>query len=179
MRAPLSIVAILALAACDSGSVPPPGTEPLRPSTPQVEADEVVLSADGLTAGSEAFYFAAGQREVEAAVARALGKASDSGTNEECGAGPIAYSTFPGGLTVNFQEGSLVGWNWGAEAQNIELAGEISVGAPRSQIEAEDGFSMIKGSTLGDEFALGDRIGGFFEDDRLSMLYSGTQCFFR
>lgn len=179
MRALVSMVAILALAACDSGNVPPPGTEPLRPSTPQVEADEVVLTADGLTAGSEAFYFAAGQNEVEAAIARALGKASDSGTNEECGAGPIAYSTYPGGLTVNFQEGSLVGWFWGDAAENIELAGDITIGAPRAEIESEDGFAMIDDSTLGEEFSLGDRIGGFFEGDRLSMLYSGTQCFFR
>ena len=169
----------LALAACDSGDVPAPGTEPLRPSSPQVEANEVVLRADGLVAGSEAFYFAAGRNEVEAAVARALGKASDSGENDECGAGPIAYSTFPGGLTVHFQEGSLVGWNWAGEADNIGLTGDIVIGASRSEIEAEDGFAMIEGSTLGEEFSIGDSIGGFFEDDRLSMLYSGTQCFFR
>ncbi|QFT78140.1 aspartate-semialdehyde dehydrogenase [Erythrobacter sp. THAF29] len=179
MRALVSMMAVLALAACDSGGVPAPGTEEPRASTPQVEANEVLLTADGLTAGSEAFYFAAGQNEVEAAVARALGKASDSGTNEECGAGPIDYSTFPGGLTVNFKNGSLVGWFWGDEAANIELAGDIAIGAPRAEIEAEEGFAMIDGSTLGEEFSLGDKIGGFFENDRLSMLYSGTQCFFR
>ncbi|MBD2841568.1 aspartate-semialdehyde dehydrogenase [Erythrobacter rubeus] len=170
----------LAATACDSGDVPTPSeAAQLRPSAPQVEADEVLLRGDGLVAGNEAFYLAAGQREVEGAIARALGKASEGGTNDACGAGPVAYSTFPGGLTVNFQDGSLVGWLWRDASENIELAGEIAIGAPRSEIEAEDGFAMIEGSTLGEEFSLGERVGGFFEDGELSMLYAGTQCFFR
>lgn len=179
MRAIVLAAAALALASCDNSSQPPAGSEPLRPSTEEVAANEVLLNGQGLTAGPEAFYFAAGQKEVEAAVARALGKASDSGTNEECGAGPVDYSSFPGGLTVNFQNGSLVGWFWGDEAENISLEGGISIGAPRSEIEAEEGFAPIGDSTLGEEFSLGDRIGGFFEGDRLSVLYAGTQCFFR
>ena len=180
MRALVLVSAALVLAGCDSGDVPSPSEQAeLRSSTPQVAADEVVLRPDGLIAGAEAFYFSAGQREVEAAIARALGKASDSGENDECGAGPIAYSTFPGGLTVNFQNDVLVGWFWNDEAENIELVGDISLGAEREKIEAEEGFAMIEGSTLGEEFSLGDRIGGFFEEDRLAMLYSGTQCFFR
>ena len=179
MRVPAVMAAVLALAACDSGNVPPPGQEPLRPSTPQVEPNEVVLKGDGLVAGPEAFYFAAGRNEVEAAIARAIGKASVTGENAECGAGPIAYSTFSGGLTVHFQNGNLVGWNWRKEADFIRLSGDLRVGMPRAGIEAKSGFSMIEDSTLGEEFALGGAVGGFIEGDEVSMLYAGTQCFFR
>ena len=41
------------------------------------------------------------------------------------------------------------------------------------------GFAMIEGSTLGEEFMVGDELAGFFEDGAVVMLYAGTQCFFR
>ena len=55
----------------------------------------------------------------------------------------------------------------------------FTVGTDRAQVEAMGGFSMIEGSTLGDEFVLGEELAGFFEDGKVSMLYAGTQCFFR
>lgn len=180
MRRLLVLAMPFALAACDSGAVPSPAeqAEP-RAAAPQVAANEVVLRSDGLTAGAESFFFAAGQSEVEAALSRAIGKPGDSGENPECGSGPLAYSSFPGGLTVHFQEGSLVGWNWNEQAASISSAGGLAIGADRATIEALDGYSPISESTLGEEFALGDRLGGFFEDGKLVMLYAGTQCFFR
>ncbi|TRD12426.1 aspartate-semialdehyde dehydrogenase [Erythrobacter insulae] len=173
-------IAMLAVAACDSGNVPPPSSQSeLRASTPYVEVDEVALRGDGITAGTESFYFAAGQNEVEGALEQALGDPGDKGENGECGAGAMAFASYPGGLTVNFQGGSLVGWNWDSDADNISLNGDYRIGTLRTEIEALDGFVMIEDSTLGEEFALGDRIGGFFEGDAVSMFYAGTQCFFR
>ncbi len=180
LRPVVLTLAFLALAACDSGTVPSPAeqSEP-RAAAPSVAANEVVLRADGLDAGAEAFYFAAGQSEVEAALSRAIGKPDDSGENAECGSGPLGFASFPGGLTVHFQEGSLVGWNWREPSDSIRTAGGFAIGAERTAIEALDGYTPISDSTLGEEFALGDRLGGFFEESRLSMLYAGTQCFFR
>lgn len=180
MRVWVLVIAAVALVSCDSGTVPSPA-ERAQPgsSAPVVEVNEVVLRGEGLIAGAEAFYFAAGQKEVEASLARTLGKASQSGNMEECGAGPIYSSQFPGGLTVNFQNELLVGWFWTDAAKNISLTGDISIGAPRTEIEALDGFAMHDESTLGEEFSIGQRIGGFFEEDKLSILYAGTQCFFR
>lgn len=180
MRATFLLLTIPMLAACDSGTVPSPAEQSSPASNqPQVASNEVLLSGEGLTAGAEAFYFAAGQREVEAALARVLGKASDVGTNEECGAGPVEYAAFPGGLTVNFQNGSLAGWFWNSEAENIAVQDDITIGMPRTTIESEEGFAMVEASTLGQEFSLGDRLGGFVEGDEVSALYAGTQCFFR
>lgn len=180
MRVWVLPIAILAVAACDSGNVPPPSSQSeLRPSTPVVAENEVELRGDGITAGPESFYFAAGQNEVESALARTLGTASDAGENGECGAGPIAYASYPGGLTVNFQNGSLVGWFWRDASEAISVSGDNRIGTPRADIEALNGFVMIEDSTLGEEFAMGDRIGGFFDGGAVSSFYAGTQCFFR
>ncbi|MDP4604594.1 MAG: aspartate-semialdehyde dehydrogenase, partial [Erythrobacter sp.] len=61
----------------------------------------------------------------------------------------------------------------------VKLAGDVQLGSSRTALEAAPGFTRVEGSTLGEEFALGDRIGGFVEGDAVSMLYAGTQCFFR
>ncbi|MBV7266845.1 aspartate-semialdehyde dehydrogenase [Erythrobacter ani] len=180
MRTILLTLAAFALAACDSGTVPSPAEQAeLRASNPVVESNEVALNADGLIAGPEAFYFAAGQNEVEGALARTFGQAGDSSDMPDCGVGPMVSSRFPGGLIVNYKDGSLVGWLWEEESTNIGVTGDLRIGAARDSIEAEPGFAMIEGSTLGEEFAIGDRIGGFFEDGAVSALYAGTQCFFR
>ena len=65
----LVLAGALALAGCDSGEVPSPaerqqGEAPAAP----VSATRVELRSEGLAAGGEAFYFAAGKAEVEAAL---------------------------------------------------------------------------------------------------------------
>ncbi len=179
MRGSIILAAALALASCDSGEVPPPGQEPLRSSTPQVAADEVELRADGLAAGSEAFYFAAGQAEVEAAVEQVLGVAPERTTNEECGAGPMQLTRFGDDLTLNFQNGSIVGWTAYAADDDIKVVGNVQVGTVRAEAVQAKGFKPLPESTLGEEFSLGDRIGGIIDGDAVSLMYSGTQCFFR
>jgi len=183
----LALAAVLALAGCDSGQVPSPAERQQGEAAQQpVAADMVELRADGLSTGAEAFFFAAGQQEVEAALAKALGKSLRSGSNPECGAGPITFTDFPGGLTAHFQEGRLVGWNWHLAQEGdapgsgvVRLKGDVQVGSPRAAAEAASGYAPVEGSTLGEEFALGERIGGFIAGDAVEMLYAGTQCFFR
>ena len=183
----LALVSAFVLVGCDSGTVPSPaerqqGEVPAQP----VAANNVELRNEGLAAGTEAFFFAAGQTEVEAALAKALGAPLRSGSNRECGAGPITFVDFAGGLTAHFQENRLVGWNWHLAQDGdrpatgvVKLAGEVQVGSARSIVEAAPGYAPVEGSTLGEEFALGDQIGGFVEGDAVTMLYAGTQCFFR
>jgi hypothetical protein len=177
----------LALAGCDSGDVPSPAERQQGAAAGgEVAANAVELRAEGLAAGAEAFYFAAGQKEVETALAKALGPALRTGANEECGAGPVTFTDFPGGLTAHFQQGRLVGWNWHLAQDGdtpasgtVKLAGDVQVGSARATVEAAPGFAPVDGSTLGEEFALGQKIGGFIAADKVEMLYAGTQCFFR
>ncbi|MBA4043506.1 MAG: aspartate-semialdehyde dehydrogenase [Erythrobacter sp.] len=184
----LALTGAIALSACDSGEVPSPAERQQGDtgSTAAIADNHVELRTDGLAAGAEAFFFAAGQAEVEAALAKALGASLRTGSNAECGAGPITFTDFPGGLTAHFQEQRLVGWNWHLAQDGdlpgngtVKLAGDLQLGSPRSAAQAAPGFAPVEGSTLGEEFALGDNIGGFIEAEKVAMLYAGTQCFFR
>lgn len=185
-RALLALVGALALVGCDGGAAPDAAATGDAQTQAPVAANAVELRADGLTAGAESFFFAAGKAEVEAALAKALGPALRSGENGECGAGPMTFTDYAGGLTAHFQEGKLVGWNWHlpqdgdrAASGTIGLAGAVQLGAPRAAIEAVPGFAKVEGSTLGEEFTLGEQFGGFITGDRVEMLFAGTQCFFR
>lgn len=183
----VALAGALALTGCDSGDVPSPAERQQgEPAQGAVAANAVELRGEGLVAGAEAFYFAAGQAEVETALAKALGASLRSGENRECGAGPITFTDYAGGLTAHFQEGRLVGWNWHAPQDGdgpatgiVSLGGKVQLGSPRAEAEAASGFAMVEGSTLGEEFALGSNIGGFIKGDAVEMLYAGTQCFFR
>jgi len=174
----------LVLASCDSGEVPTPTEQQtLRPPSPEVTSEAVELHGDGLTAGPEAFYFAAGRTEVEAALAGSLGKASATGENEECG---LEFTDYSGGLTVNFQDGSLAGWNWrlpqdgdAPASGDLSITGDVQLDTAQAEAEAVEGFAIFADSTLGEEFMIGDKVGGFFEEGKVSMLYAGLQCFFR
>ena len=183
----LALGSALALAACDGGKAPDGGATPAAEgSAAPVAANAVSLRGEGLAAGAESFFFAAGKAEVEAALEKALGPKLRSGDNPECGAGPVTFSDFAGGLTAHFQDGKLVGWNWhlpqdgdAAASGTVTLAGPVQLGSPRAAVEAAPGFSKVEGSTLGEEFMLADKVGGFVTGDRVEMLYAGTQCFFR
>lgn len=179
MRRGLIVFGVIALAACGDSGVPPPGQEPLRASAPQVAENEVVLRGQGLIAGAEGFYFSAGRNEVEAALAPILGEPTERSANAECGAGAMEFTEYPGGFIVNFQRGNLVGWNSTDTKGSTRVVGDVQIGTLREAAQDADGFAVIEDSTVGDEFALGDTMGGFFEDDRVVMLYAGTQCFFR
>ncbi|MDJ0977962.1 MAG: aspartate-semialdehyde dehydrogenase [Erythrobacter sp.] len=179
IRAGWMTLAALGLAACDSGGVPPPGQEQLRAGTPHVADDEVVLRGQGLVAGPEAFYFAAGRSEVEAALQPILGEPVEISENAECGTGTMQFTEYTGGFIVNFQRGNLVGWNTSDKFGATRVVGEVQIGTPRAEAQNADGFFAIEDSTLGDEFALGNAMGGFFEDDEVVMLYAGAQCFSR
>jgi hypothetical protein len=179
------------LAACNNGSEAEKGeaaaTATATPApTAEAAASVVELRGEGLVAGPEAFYFEAGQKEVETALAKALGKALRTDSNAECGAGPITFTDYAGGLTAHFQEGKLVGWNWHAPQDGdtaptgtVKAAGTVQLASGRGVVEAAPGFARDDGSTLGEEFSIGEGIGGFITDNRVEMLYAGTQCFFR
>ena len=174
-------LAALLLASCGSNDVPSPAERKAgAEAVAEVDPGLVAVHGQGLVAGAEAFYFAAGRNEVEGALAGALGKAIETSELSECGAGPMTSTSYEGGLTVNFQDGSLVGWLLTGASEKVQVDADAAIGTPREDAEAAAGFAMIEDSTLGEEFMLAeDEIAGFIESDRVSMLYAGTQCFFR
>lgn len=200
MRKFVAAAACVALAACGGTAKdekPTPDDTATNSASPEPTPSEskepapapkkvVQLTTTGLKAGADAFNYEAGRNEVEAALKTLLGNPTGRGPMEECGAGPMDFTDYAGGVTVNFQDGKLVGWNWGnprdgdppAKAE-ITIAGPVKLGSPRAAVEATPGFERFDDSTLGDEFMINDNLFGFFEAGKVSMLYSGTQCFFR
>lgn len=180
MRGWMIAMAAVLLAGCGGNDVPSPNE---RLSGEQGDSaafsETVALRGDGLNAGSESFFFAAGQSEVEAALSRQLGAATDSVQMLECGAGKLTATRFPGGLTVNFEQGRLVGWFIEQATDTITAPEGLTVGASRESAEEALGFAPFEGSTLGEEFSYGDGLGGIIEGDAVALLYAGKQCFFR
>ena len=176
----LLLLAPFALAACDSGQVPSPADRQAGADAAEaVDPGRVALHGEGLVAGAEAFYFAAGRTEVEAALARILGKPGSSAEGQPCGAGRIDSATYADALTVNFQNDVLVGWTLTRALDAIAVDADATIGTAQDAVEDAPGFLRIEDSTLGDEFSLGENLGGIIENGEVSVLYAGTQCFSR
>lgn len=197
MRA-FAVLAILLLAGCGD-----PASEETAPDQAQAEAPvkqpaesggdegETVVSdarpipaldGEGLrmvipSGATRLIAFGSGRQVVENALGRSLGKGGTRSSNRECGAGPMEFSTIDG-LTLNFQEGKFVGWNIDGTLGLTTIDG-MGVGSNRAVLEQSRTLAM-QDSTLGKEFRSGG-IGGFLDEegDTVTMLYAGTQCFFR
>lgn len=180
MRSWIIALSALGLAACGSDPAPTPDG-PDTAAEAEVDASLVTLKGDGLIAGAEAFYFAAGKAEVTTALTRVLGEPQDVMDMAECGAGPMQSASFADGLVVNFQDEKLVGWFLRSADEQIVFTESLGIGLPRAELEALGGYAPDPESTLGEEFYNESAgIGGFIgEDGKVSELYAGTQCFFR
>ncbi len=84
-----------------------------EPSAQAVISSRVHTLGTGLEiAGPGAQKLAFGQERavVEQAVVSRMGEPVSRLANQECGAGPMQFTSFAGGLTLNFQDGAFAGW---------------------------------------------------------------------
>ena len=107
------------------------------------------------------------------------GAPSDTGTLEECGAGPLDQASWPDGLTLYFQEGKFLGWALGGkDTTKLTTASGIGLGSTRAELEA--GYSVeVAESSLGTEFSAGDIfgiLGGKGPKASITHLWAGTSC---
>lgn len=101
-------------------------------------------------------------------------------TNEECGAGPLEIAHYPNQkFTISFRDGAFVGW------MNNEVSDDF-LSMRRNWLVREPNFTMIEGSSLGEEFSYGPKgesIHGLFKDasrnPAVISTWSGTNCIFR
>lgn len=147
----------------------------------------IILQADGVAQG-ESMDFPYGTEKLQVITMLELFGPVSENTNEECGAGPMDFlSSSATGLTLNFQEGQLVGWFFDGHGKSTRTAQDISVGSTRAALEVAMPIELQTDSTLGIEFFsdFGDDgfIGGFLtgegEGATVESLYAGTNCFFR
>lgn len=177
VRVLLATAALALLAACGGPDKADPAAEPDAVASETAPAAPVVLTGNGIARAGEQVAFGSPRDLADRLAGAAVPETS---ANAECGAGPMEFSSHGGGLTLNYQDGKLVGWTLD-EPSDVTLAGGLAVGTPRARAEeAIPGFAMVADSTLGEEFySEAEGVGGFFEDGKVASLYAGTTCFFR
>jgi hypothetical protein len=115
-------------------------------------------------------------------VAAALGEPVEQGDNQECGAGALAFATFPGGLGLYFQDGKFVGWDLDArDGGRFATAAGVGIGTSRSQLESANAIT-VEDTSLGIEFRSGGMSGLLSARDpsgEVTNLWAGTTCIAR
>ena len=183
MRLLTLVMATTVLAACtpagNASKDDAPGEQ--GESTPQL-----IVSGQGLAVSGPlgtTLSFGSPREAVEVETAKLAGPADGRSENDECGAGPMQFTAFPGGLTLNFQEGKLVGWFLNGAAK-VQTDKGIAIGDPIAEFVSAHNAQKDDSSTLGDEFfSENDGMGAFGGEDTASetiaSLFAGTNCFFR
>lgn len=170
--------------ASSATDVPAPGA-----SDPAATPLVVALAGDGLqlvdgdSGKTYSVPFGTEQGQTIQSIGKAQGPISETGVNEECGAGPIYFADFSGTLTLVFQDRKFAGWSVGgskADSKLTTIAG-IGVGSTRKALEAA--YSVkIEESTIGTEFLAGDLSGlldGAGAGATVSHLWAGVTCIAR
>lgn len=102
-------------------------------------------------------------------------------TNSECGAGPIAFATWPDGLNLLFQGGRFQGWSVDARADSLKTAKGAHIGSTRRQLQAMGPLKLTQ-SSLGTEFTqagISGVLGNRAPNGRVKALWAGLSCVFR
>lgn len=189
-------VLVVALAGCKQASEASPA-RPVQSAAPSRQAAEArpaprgkaIVDADGVRfdfTGGKTGEFGFGSRAslIEPLAERMFGEPQKS-ANAECGAGPLESARY-GPLTLNFQDGNLVGW-FAEEGAQVVTGDGIVPGKLMRDLKVARSARMIPDSTLDGEFeyiaADGLPIRGFVKgegrDAKIVSLYAGVNCFFR
>ncbi len=200
MRLFVPMIAAAALAACSQSPADAPaqesGAPAVAPAAPASGSDAagpalaLAVEAEGLRlfdpASGAARPIPFGTARAQVMTALAARGAAETGTNGECGAGPLDFATWVDGLTLWFQDGALAGWalngaDSGAASRAASTAAGIAPGSTRAELE--DAYAVtVSQTTLGTEFAAGELFGlieGDGQEGRISAMWAGVSCNFR
>lgn len=184
----LSCALALVVAGCSSASesesedtnakAPVAGTT-LAPGSIRLTGEDISVSGPlGTTLA-----FGSARDTVDKELIAELGKPVSRSQNDECGAGPMQFSEYANGLTLNFQNGKFVGWASRKGDEGVATARGLRVGSPRGMVAALRGYEPVLQSSLGEEFTIkqegGGAITGFYGDEGVSQLQGGINCNFR
>lgn len=105
-----------------------------------------------------------------------------TGTNTECGAGPLDYASWPDGLTVYFQKAAFAGWALDERAMGKHNTA-IGIGPGSTRRDLSDAYTAVFTKTsIGTEFAAGKLYGvlnSATPDARITNMWAGVSCVFR
>lgn len=120
--------------------------------------------------------FDTAQGEVMAALAF-RGPAGET-RNDECGAGPTDFASWPDGLNLLFMQGRFVGWSLDERADTLAMGDGIAIGSSEAQLGKATRYT-IEDSTLGREFLTEGGVSGIVDGGKVSALWAGASCVFR
>ena len=165
-----------ASASADNGSAveASPAAGGSAPANPAPAAERVhILAANGIEPG---IAFGMKQADAVAAATAAFGPAGKTEHNDECGEGPMDFTSF-GGLQLAFQEGRLAGWSLGETKPALRTKSGLTIGSPRSALGK---LEIDEESSLGPEFD-SSGVGGILDEkgEKVLALWAGDTCQFR
>lgn len=168
-----------ATSASATPSAPAASSEPSEVPALAIESEGLRLF-DRQSGSANPILFGADWQQVRAALG--FRGPPGTGTNGECGAGPLDYASWPDGLTLYAQNGKFVGWAADQRGTGaIATAANIGPGSTRAQLE--DAYvASVSRTTLGTEFAAGDLYGlldGPGAGARITNMWAGVSCNFR
>ena len=196
MRRAAALAACVLLAACGrEADAPAPSEEPAashaapaaapasgqRPAPPA----DIALDGEGLrfvnaaTGSTRLLPFGAPEGQVLTALEPIRGAPTARSSNDECGAGPLAFADWGDDFQLVFQEGRFVGWS--VDDPGLTTMSGVGVGSSRDDLEAAY-KAEVGQSTLGTEFSAGDLHGLLSTRGptaRVTTLWAGTICVFR
>ena len=193
----LALAAALLVAACGRDAeapaeapAPPAAATAPAPAAPAAQAQpasRVALTLDGEglrlvaagTGSTRLVPFGTPEAQALAALQPLRSAPAERSTNDECGAGPLAFAEWPDNLQLVFQEGRFVGWS--TDQRGLTTMSGLGVGSTRGELEAAYAADIGE-STLGVEFSAGDLHGllsGPGRDARVTTLWGGIICAFR
>ena len=161
----------------DSGDAAP-GVVPDTTSVIALDPDGLRF-VDAATGSARPLPFGTPEADVVRAVAARYGAPAEASRNEECGAGPLAFSTWPDGLRLAFQDGRFAGWSLGERASpRLTTMAGVGIGTSRADLDAVVAATVAP-STLGVEFEAGGLSGLLSADGpdgRVTDLWAGVSC---
>ena len=195
LRTALAAALLLTLAACgqeaadtpaapaEPASAPPPST-PVPPAATTLALDAaglmVVMTDNGST---RLIDFGLPKAQTLEIITRVAGAPGPETTNAECGAGPMQFVDYPGGLTLLFQNDSFAGWSVGKDSQGRQSTmNGVGVGSTRSQLVAAFTGVTVEETSLGQEFSaagLSGVLSGSDANATIETMWAGTSCVFR
>ena len=199
MRRTLVIAAALLVAACgrdaetpaEAPAAPPAAAIPAAPAPAAPAAQrpappaDIALDGEGLrfvnaaTGSTRLLPFGAPEAQALEALQPLRGAPAERSTNEECGAGPLAFAEWPDQLQLVFQDGRFVGWS--LDRAGLATMSGVGVGSTRADLQSAYD-AQVQESTLGTEFSAGGLSGllsGPGREAKITTIWGGTICAFR
>jgi len=116
-------------------------------------------------------------------VMKALSFRSEPGEshNDDCGAGPTDFASWPDGLNLLFQGGEFGGWSLDERADTLKVNKTVAIGMTREQLQ-KVGKLEVSQTSLGVEFTIGE-VSGVLSNasprGKVTALWAGLSCVFR